>query len=216
MTSKALKEFLVPRRDRPLLEAAMSSGEVVADIAMRDELLSAVPVVGTVFKVLKAFDSVRDAFIERRLRLFVETIDEIPKSQRDRMRQRFEDDPEASHAASVLMLVLDKLNDLDKAPLLGFLLQCYAREEIDTATFKRLAVAVDLAFPDDLRDFVKGPHVSYSYPPGAPEPDFRARLLVAGLTRVSNGVTWNSDSGIIHPATELGEVFRKLTQIHAA
>ena len=81
-------------------------------------------------------------------------------------------------------MVLERLTDLDKPALLGFLLKCFACQRIDALALRRLAVAI----PEDLRESLEEP-LEISFPPGRPEPECRGRLLAAGLTQIAVGVT---------------------------
>jgi hypothetical protein len=106
-------------------------------------------------------------------------------------------------------MVLERLTDLDKPALLGFLLKCFACQRIDALALRRLAVAIVLAFPEDLREFLEEP-LEISFPPGRPEPECRGRLLAAGLTQIAVGVTYDTSGSITHPVSKLGATLHKL------
>lgn len=210
-TSPSVRAFLRPTKDRPLLDATMSTAEVLADVAMSGDLIASIPVVGTAIKALRARDSIRDALFAAKLTAFIQSLDGMPSRERDDMRQRFETDEEAKRAGTTLLLILDRLTDLDKPALIGFLLRRFAASEIDAATLRRLASAVDVAFADDLRDFLTHP-LEATPLPTEPEPEYLARLVAAGLTQLGVGVTWESDGNIVHSPTKLGHLLHRLVR----
>lgn len=207
--SSALKAFLRPSKDRPVLDATASASEILTDVVMNGDLVASIPVVGMAVKALRARDAFRDALFAEKLAAFLRSMNEIPEGDRRAMRQLFERDENAKAAGTTLLLVLERLTDLDKPALLGFLLRCFADRRIDALTLRRLAVAVDLAFPEDLREFLGHP-LDITFPPGLPEPECRGRLLAAGLTQVAVGITYNSDGNITHPVSEIGRTLHRL------
>lgn len=202
-SSPAVRSFLRPSKDRPVLDVAASTAETLADIAMQGDLIASIPVVGLAVKALRARDSFRDALFAEKLTLFIKHLEDMPLVDRLAMRERFENDGEARAAGNTLLLVLERLTDFDKPALLAFLLACFARGQIDALALRRLAVAVDLAFPEDLREFLEQP-LEATFPAVKPEPECRGRLVAAGLTEVAVGVTWESDGAVVYPASELG------------
>ncbi|MRD46616.1 hypothetical protein GHT07_04965 [Caenimonas koreensis DSM 17982] len=208
-TSPSVRAFLRPSKDRPVLDATASTAEVLADVAMSGDLIASIPVVGTAIKALRARDSFRDALFAAKLIAFIQALEEVPLHQRDEMKRRFETDETAKAAGTTLLLVLERLTDLDKPALLGFLLARFAASDIDAATLRRLASAVDLAFADDLRDFLTHPLWTTHFPT-QPEAEYLSRLVAAGLTQLSVGVTWESDGNIVHSPTKLGQVLHRL------
>jgi hypothetical protein len=202
-SSPAVQAFLTSSKDRPLLDVTASTMEVLADVAMNGDLVASIPIVGTAIKALRARDSFRDVLFAAKLTAFIQSIERIPAAQQAEMRRRFETEDEAKAAGTTLLLVLERLTDLDKPALLGFLLKCFADLQIDAVTLRRLAVAIDVAFADDLRDFLREPLES-TPPPTQPEPEYLGRLAAAGLTQFGVGVTWESDGNIVHSPTKLG------------
>jgi hypothetical protein len=191
------------------LDATASTAEVFADLAMNGDLIASIPIVGTAVKALRARDSLRDALFAEKLTVFIRSLDEIPPVQRDEMRRRFENEDNAKAAGITLLLVLDRLTDLDKPALLGFLLRCFADAQLDAVTLRRLAVAVDFAFADDLRDFLTRP-LKDTQVSTRPEPEYLGRLVAAGLTQIGVGATWESDGDVVHSASRLGQALHRL------
>lgn len=82
---------------------------------------------------------------------FLSELSSIPKSERDEFTERLEKEPkQKERTAEVLVTLLDKLDDLHKAPLLARAFSGYVREKYDFSTFQRLGVAVERCLVADL------------------------------------------------------------------
>jgi hypothetical protein len=103
-----------PAKDRPVLDAVASTAESVADIAIKDELLAAVPFVSTAFKVVKAMDSARDRLFAAKLQAFVAEVDTLDPTERMQLSKKLTADDGGRKAGETLLLVLDKITDMDK------------------------------------------------------------------------------------------------------
>eukprot|EP01034_Spumella_vulgaris_P010151 gene10151-12877_t len=114
-----------PKKDRPVLEFAMTAGEVVSDSVMRGDVLEAVPFVNLAFKAVKAKDSIRDAIFAQKLIGFVNGFEDFTPEDRARLSLELATD-EGKKAGETLILVLDRVTDLDKPALLGFLFKSFA------------------------------------------------------------------------------------------
>ncbi len=85
------------RRDKkewPALEAIGGITEVGADFLASDifgtsgDLFADIPIVGTLFQVIKAVDSVRDRALSVKLMRFLEPFEEASKNDRDKFKKR--------------------------------------------------------------------------------------------------------------------------------
>ena len=177
MQNKFIKLFAEPKKDRPVLDLTLTVGELAADTVMKGDVLEAVPFVGLAFKALKAKDTVSDALYARKLVGFVNGIGDLaPKEREKAAAQLLKQD--AQVAGETILLVLDRITDLDKPELLGLLFKHFALGRMTSEQLRRLAVAVDSAFGDDLRDFLWKP-------PESTEEDVQdclRRLAPSGLT----------------------------------
>lgn len=179
------------------MEATLTAAEVVADVAMKGHLLEAIPFVGMAFKSLKALDTVRDVLYAEKLRRFLDGVG--PGLSAAELARLQDDAGEARKAGETLLLILDRLTDLDKPELLGHLVRQFAAGRIEAIELRRLAVAVDVGFADDLRELLR--------PDDVTDPqEVRERLVAAGLARIHIGLTHNSDGDVTYHLTELGSL----------
>jgi hypothetical protein len=165
-----------------MLEFAATTAEVLADEVMRGELLEAIPVVDLAVKFLKARDTISDQLYAKKLVQFVRGFGTFDSGQRERIASSLAQSDEGRKAGETLLLVLDRLTDFDKAGLLGLFFRRFADGQIDGATLRRVANALDVAFADDLQAFLAGQS----------ESELRHRLHAAGLYQPGAGVSFGS------------------------
>jgi hypothetical protein len=200
-----LKLLKKPTKDRPLLELTMTVGELAADTATKGDLLEAVPFVSLAFKALKAKDSISDAMFANKLVLFINGIGELSDDERGRPREKFLQDG-GKKAGETLLLVLDRVTDLDKPELLAFLFKQFVNELISSEQLRRLCVAVDVGFADDLRDLLT-PEAGRSE---QEKQDCRRRLMPTGLTAIHIGNRYDDLAESSYHYTELGALLFRL------
>ncbi|MFZ2161090.1 MAG: hypothetical protein WAW02_02625 [Sideroxyarcus sp.] len=142
-------------KDRPIVEAILEGGEVVADILMRGELLAEIPLIGTAIKVCKAADSIRDRAFAIKLSNFVLNLEGISEEQKDKLKEKMgAGTEEAQKVGETLFFILDRVTDLDKPILLSQIFLAYIDGVVSSEYLRRLCQAVDTAFPDDLQEFL--------------------------------------------------------------
>ncbi|MFN4360371.1 MAG: hypothetical protein ACK4F4_06560 [Hylemonella sp.] len=169
-----------PAKDRPVLDAAMSTSETVIDVLMKDEVVAAIPVFGIALKTVKALDSIRDQMFAAKLHQFIVQAEIMSKEDRLATAQKLMADEEGRKTAETLLMVLDRITDLDKPALLGVLFIHFGAGRLTTSEFRRLATAIDAAFSDDLATFLNEPAITLDSDRMA---SHRESLLSAGLTR---------------------------------
>jgi hypothetical protein len=190
-----------------VLDSMATSVEVIADAAMKGDVLEAIPFVNLAVKALKARDSVRDALYAEKLVGFVNGIGELNTEDALRMRQKMSEDGEARKAGETLLLVLDRLTDFDKPELLGFVFRQFVAGSITGTELRRLVAGIDVAFADDLRIFLRPSHEEPEVVKEAEE-----RLVAAGLTKIDIGSTWKDASEVRYIITPIGVCLQRLMQ----
>jgi hypothetical protein len=201
------RALTAPAKERPVLDLVASGGEAVSDILMKDELFAAVPVFSTAFKAMKALDSMRDRMFVAKLVAFVSEVDAAPPVVREEIARKLAEENDGRKAGETLLLVLEKLTDMDKPALLGALLVHYGHGRVSAVELRRLVSAVDVAFGDDLAAFLdESPE---SIQTGGNQAH-REVLMPAGLTRLVVGETIKALGSAHFQSTELGELLHRL------
>lgn len=200
-----IKFLKQPKQDRPLLELTMTAGEQVVDAAIAGHVLEAVPFVDYAFKALKAKDSIADAMFRNKLVLFVNGIGQLSNEELRKAKNEFLKD-EGKKAGETLLLVLDRITDLDKPELLGFLFKQFVNGRLTPEQLRRLTVAVDVGFGDDLRDLLD-PNLQAA---GERTEDCRRRLVPTGLTFLHVAVGLDVAGQMSYHFTALGRLLYEL------
>ncbi|MGJ0490324.1 hypothetical protein [Methylobacter sp.] len=184
-----------------VLEATLETSEVVLDALTTNEVLANIPIIGTALNIYKATQAVRDRAFVIKVERFARPISEAPDSDRQRFREKLQQNPEETKkVGETLFLVLDRLADVDKPTMLGYVFVSYLNGLVSYSDLRFMSQAIDMAYADDLELFLEYGLV--------PEKRFKEgweqRLAAAGLTETAVGSNWKDDSRIYYRTTKLG------------
>jgi hypothetical protein len=112
---------------------------------------------------------------------------------------------DARRTADVLLLALDEINDLTKAPILAAVFAAFLRGKISPADFRRITAAVNSAVVDDLNTIASlGPNPSGS---AKQHGEVLNALRHTGLTDTAQDVVVAGTSDLTEAVTPLGKLF---------
>jgi hypothetical protein len=116
----------------PELQDVMTDfGEIALDSIMKDGILKDVPVIGSIVGFSKAAISIRDKLLVQKILYFLRELSDTTEEERKNFLQGFEDNPrEQRRVGENLMLLLDRLDDLDKPAMIARLLKAYVKGDI--------------------------------------------------------------------------------------
>ncbi len=195
------------KSDRSVLKASLEGAEVLADIALGGNVLAGVPIIGTAFNLLKAVDNIRDRAFAAKLYKFAIAFDRISAEEKQKMQKKIgSDEKEAEHVGETLFLVLDRLTDLSKAYVLGYIFVSYLRGDITANELRRMAQAIDICFADDLNELLK-----QRVAPARSRLAWVQGLLTSGLAEPIGDGTIGGAGNIYYEVSELG---RKLCKAY--
>lgn len=114
-----------------------------------NEILKEIPVVKTVYAVIKTQKSLSEAHYMKKLINFCYHMEDIPSMERIKYVNKAISDDE--NFGEKLLLTLEKIDDLDKTHMLVKLFRAYGnRDGIDYHTFRRLCLALEKTYVQDL------------------------------------------------------------------
>lgn len=147
--SKSL-EFSIQSGDLGQLSGDIS--EAVIDSILKDGLLKEIPIIGTVVGLFKVGISFRDRNYLKKIYKFLFELKDI--SQKD--REEFSKSISASSKKvndffEKLLYLIDRLDDIEKAEIVGKLFSSLIKEKIKVDDFLRIASMIDKAFIGDLK-----------------------------------------------------------------
>jgi hypothetical protein len=189
--------------NHPLLEAFLENAEAGVDLITQSEVLAAVPIVGTAYKVMRGINDIRARAFIAKLAAFV--TDPCVQSEAAKMQMRewaAKPSKESRKIGETLFLVLERLTDTEKPALLSKVFASYLAGVINAEELRRLAPAIDAAFVDDIRMLVATPATN-----DAGATMWMRALMPAGLSE--QGVPGPIGGRLVFRLTPLGETLRK-------
>lgn len=158
-TNKGLTEVVLSEvKGEHLQDLGAEALELGLDSLLQDGLLKDIPVVGSLVSLVKFGKGVKDALFTKKLLAFLYALKDIPLKERIQMI----DELNASEAyrgrvGERLVVVLDRLDDLDKAQVIGKLFGATIEKKISFEQFLRLSMIVDRGFLPDLKRLMAHP-----------------------------------------------------------
>lgn len=139
--------------------------------------LSWLPIIGPAIGVMKTIDDFRNRILATKLHAFLRGLGSHSSQETEAMVQKLGDANERAKIGEVLFLTIDRYTDLDKCELLGRLVFACCLGLLTAKEVRRLAMAIDGAFPDDLHEFLEK-EITFT----TPAHPFLHHLEKAGLT----------------------------------
>lgn len=134
--------------------------EIGVDALTNSKIIEDIPVVKTVYSLIKLPLTIFNAVYMKKLIYFCYYMKEIPKSKRVEFVNKavYED----KNFCESLLIMLDRMDHFDKTQLLRNLFRAYGhRDGIDYSTFRRFSYILNQTYVDDLY-FLRN-HISDEY-----------------------------------------------------
>jgi len=181
-----------------LMSVLKDGGELALDSVLDAGLLRDIPVLGALHSIWKTGTTMRDLLFQRKLLRFLFELRELSADERQDMIRRLEHDHSYSQkVGESLILLLDRLDHLDKPKLVARAFTAFCRGQIDASELQRINYIIDRIFLPDLDS------LDLLSQRGA-LPDYVLQSFVnTGLARPSHDVSANLEK------TTIGETFMK-------
>jgi hypothetical protein len=161
-----------------LMEAAIDNVEVLIDHFIENDIVKAIPILGTTLKFIKAAGNIKDRIFAAKIAKFFESFDQISQDTREKLKEKITANPdEAKKVGEAIIFYIDRLAELNKARLLSIFFISYIYGHITFKDLSRIFQAIDLVVFDDLIKFLETHKVSEK----SIEPHFRS-LSLTGIT----------------------------------
>ncbi|MCI0563772.1 MAG: hypothetical protein MN733_35305 [Nitrososphaera sp.] len=142
-------------RSSELTSMIVDVAELGLDAALAAGLVEDLPVVSWIVGVSKTVSNVRNYFLVQKLMKFLEGLDEITPEEKTELLNKLEEDSKfQKRVGEMLLIVLDRLDHVDKANYLSKLFSAYGRSEITYDEFLRLSASIEHAYIADLTDLL--------------------------------------------------------------
>lgn len=136
--------------------------ELGIDSLLKDGILKDIPIVNSIISVYNFGVSIRERFFIKKVIEFLYSLKDTTKEERvEFLNKHSKDKPQLGEK---LIVILDRLDDIYKALLIGNVFSNYLHENINLVTFQRLSQIIDRCFVEDLKyldnhsdqDIIKG------------------------------------------------------------
>lgn len=137
--------------DKGFFDIISDAGEIILDASMTDGILKDLPIIGTIVKLYKSGVGIKGYIFVKKLNRFLTALKDVPKEQREDFVNRINDDPEfKKKVGESLILILDRLDSIDKTDYIAKAFKKYMEEHISYEMFLRVSSAIDRSFLPDL------------------------------------------------------------------
>lgn len=187
---------------------AAGIGEFTVDLLLNEEILRDFPIVSSLVSIARAGISIRDHLFLKKLWRFLSCLKDCSEQERLRFMNRLGEQGFRQKIGESLVLLLDRMDDMQKPELLGRVFRAYLQGKIDHRTFQGLATAVDRIKMYTIPDLVE----FYSIPgdEGSREQRFYD-LALCGLAWIPLAVGAKAGAPPIHyRKNELGKLFMEV------
>lgn len=192
-------------RNEDTRELAIEVASIGLEHFIGEGLLKEIPIVRSIVAAGKTVSAVRDELFQQKVAAFLEGRSSLKQEERTKFAEELARDPEQSKRLwEAVFLHLDRLDDVEKAPMLGKMFAAHARGHIDFSQFRRLARGIDAALVSELRILANKDTVKELN-----SDKFLALLEPAGFAFTSGGTTRLGAQGTQTRLTGAGQLFRK-------
>jgi hypothetical protein len=128
--------------------------EPAVDALLRNPILKDIPLLGLAVRLASLGKSISDRIFLAKVQRFLDAVRPGESAEARQFAQDLESGEEdAVRTAQVLLVALESMNDLEKAPIHAAVFTAFLRGMMTRAQFRRLTWAVDAAVVDDLWAF---------------------------------------------------------------
>ena len=121
------------------------------------DILKDIPVFGLGFKTISLYNKITESFFTKKLLKFLYELKDIPKEERENFVTKLESDKETKNAGEKLLIVLNRLDDVEKSTIIGKLLKATILGEVNYSHFKKLTHIIDKTYLEDLKSIKNNP-----------------------------------------------------------
>lgn len=119
------------------------------------ELLVDIPYISTAVNLASLGGNIKKAFLAKKLIRFLKELNSISHNERKSFVIKLESSEESKKIGDKLLVIIDSLDDDDKATILGKLFKRTIEGNLKISDFHRIALSVNRIYYGDLKSFEK-------------------------------------------------------------
>lgn len=135
-----------------LKDTGFENFEVLLDSFMQEGIAKEIPIIKTVIALFITSKSIKDYLFVRKLCAFLNSTKYIAKYKIDKFKIKLESENTKKEVGVKILQIIERLDELRKAQLLGSIFKLLIKEKIDKPIFFRLSYLIDKCFYDDLME----------------------------------------------------------------
>ncbi len=118
--------------------------EIGIDILLEDGVFKDIPIINSLYGLYKTGKGIRDYLFFKKVLTFLSGLSDVPIEERKKFLVNLENDPNFKQkVGEYLIILLDKLDDLNKPIWLANAFKAFCNAEIDSIQFQCLGYAID-------------------------------------------------------------------------
>jgi len=204
MKDVAIEESLV----KTLKESDFSKLSNDISGVILDEIAKSIPVIGTIQSLSKIHLNIKDFIFAKKLLKFLASFSDISSEKRIKLIKKLEDDDNFQQkVGEYIIIILDRLDDLQKPVLVAKAFRAYLENKIDGIQLQRINYGIDKVLMCNLQELKR--YYSIDSPRNLShdilEPMVFQNFASCGFINLTTG--WCSSVGAAK--NELGELFVK-------
>ncbi|WP_419655803.1 hypothetical protein Dvar_49040 [Desulfosarcina variabilis str. Montpellier] len=184
-------------------DIAFEISEIGLDQFLDKDFIKELPVVGVIARIFKDSLDMRNRIFLAKVARFLFRLKDVTKEQNKAFEEKIRNDPNLKRkVGQTLVLILERLDNLEKPDMVGKCFACYLSNKITFSQFRRLSSAIDLAFIDDLNALLGIADASDEFLKNTKE-----NLAMTGFIRFQGGGEMNGGDKISYFLSPLGQLF---------
>ena len=191
MDHKNIEPSLTKTLNSPDSETLLTNlSEFTIDQILEEGLLKEIPVIATIYKIVKIGGSIRDYVFAKMLYEFLSSFSTIPEQDRLKLVDKLDSEPKFNQkAGEYLILLLNRLDNYEKPNLVAKAFSAYLESKIDVVQLQRMHFGIDGVFFPNLMDLED--YYDQELPEGIAhttlEPEMYQNLANCGFLSLSSG-----------------------------
>lgn len=146
-----LEKSLLASVQSPRLKDLSGLLEVAVDSLLEIGVIRELPFVSTVSALYRGSVGIREKLFLKKVVKFLAELKDVPQADREKWVEQIDKKgAEGQRVGEALLLIIERLDDMDKPTLLGRLFKAYLNGLIDLADFRHVAAMIERAYMPDL------------------------------------------------------------------
>jgi hypothetical protein len=138
------------------LELSGEMVELTIDQFIDNDILKEIPFFSVFYKSFKTIQGLREALFAMKIYKFIKEFEQIKLNEKEGFIEKITaDKKERIKVGQTLIMILDKIDELEKTQMIAEIFTAYLKAEITKSEFCQLCSIIEKSFIDDLLTFLK-------------------------------------------------------------